>query len=159
MEMAIVLNNVIKFDKLLVAPDIIHFHFACLWSEIFLWRISNTLSSNPKGARSVDQQFFTNSYYFFCHWFNFITNFHFSMTSMDEETRLFHSKWTNYYSPAFLLTKIHFARIILSNVIFCNHEVYFKIMRSQSSDFITLFCCKIVWNLSFGDLKNFVPSK
>jgi hypothetical protein len=43
----------------LLRPDIVHFHFPCLGTEIFLRELtlSNTLSSNPKSSRSVDLQF------------------------------------------------------------------------------------------------------
>ena len=43
----------------LLRPDIVHFHFTCLGTEIFLpeLTLSDTLSSNPKSSRSVDLQF------------------------------------------------------------------------------------------------------
>ena len=44
----------------LLRPDIVHFHFTCLGTEIFVWELTllSTLSSNQKSSRIVDLQFF-----------------------------------------------------------------------------------------------------
>ena len=75
----------------LLRPDIVHFHFTCLGTEIFLRELtlSNTLSLNPKSSRSVDLHFLTNCNFIFT---NFTTTFfivqqHGSMTTNDYVTQ------------------------------------------------------------------------
>jgi hypothetical protein len=102
----------------LLRPDIVHFHFTCLGTEIFVRELtlSNTLSSNPKSSHSVDPQFF-HKLLLYLH-YNFTTNFfivqrHGSMTIHDYATQ----------KDQFLLTGLpfktndRFARTILSYAI------------------------------------------
>ena len=51
----------------LLRPDIVHFHFTCLGTEIFVWELtfSSTLNSNPKSFRVVDLQFFRKLLFYF----------------------------------------------------------------------------------------------
>jgi hypothetical protein len=53
-----IFENIVVLGRLL-RPDIVHFHFTHLGTEIFLRELtlSNMLSSNPKSSRSVDLQF------------------------------------------------------------------------------------------------------
>ncbi len=50
---------VTSFIGRLLRPDIVHFHYACLGTEIFLQELtlSSTLSSNLKTSRAADPQF------------------------------------------------------------------------------------------------------
>ena len=87
----------------LVRPDIVHFHFTHLGTEIFLpeLTLSNTLSSNPKSFRFVDLQF-SHKLQFYLHYFHrttfFIVQRHGSMTTNDYVTQ----------KDQFLLTSLPF---------------------------------------------------
>ena len=78
----------------LLRPDIVHFHFTHLGTEIFLRELtlSNTLSLNPKSSRSIDLEF---SHKLQFHDNVFIVQRHGSMTTNDYVTRKFLFLLTN----------------------------------------------------------------
>jgi hypothetical protein len=97
---SIMLSNIMslapKIEELhvgrLMRPDIVHFHYACLGTEIFLRELtlSSTLSSNPKTSRAVNTQFSHKMLFYLRQFHNKF--FHCSTTRIDDATRLYHSK-------------------------------------------------------------------
>ena len=73
-------------------PDIVHFHSACLGSEIFLRELTTIKHAEFKSesSRSVDPQF-SHKMLFYLHSFH-DKFFHFSTTRIDDNTRLCHTK-------------------------------------------------------------------
>ena len=76
----------------LLHPDIVHFHFTCLGTEIFLREriLSSMLSSNLKSFHFIDLYFF-HKLLFYLHKF-YDKFFYCSMAEMNEDTRFCYSK-------------------------------------------------------------------
>ena len=107
----------------LLRPDIVHFHFTCLGTEIFLRELtlSSTLSSNPKSSRIVDLKYF-HKLLFYLHKF-YDKFFHCSTTQVNEDIHDYVTQKDQFLLTSLPFNKRPFCRIISSYLILCVLDV------------------------------------